>query len=101
MPTLTVIYWRDIPAQVIVRNGRSARRQLADRFQEAIDQAAMDTGAEGREDYLEDWRQHREEVADGTARAVADETAARLETDYDPARLAALVGNGGWEDDGQ
>jgi hypothetical protein len=42
---LTVIYWRDIPAQVILRFGRtSAKRELPARFQEAIDRAAMRGG---------------------------------------------------------
>ena len=42
MAKLTIVYWRDIPAQVIVKAGRNAaKRQLADRFQEAIDIAAM------------------------------------------------------------
>ena len=37
-----VVYWRDIPAQVIVKAGRkSAKRQLTERFEQAIDRAAM------------------------------------------------------------
>ena len=42
MAQLIVVYWRDIPAQVIVKRGRvSAKRQLAERFEQAIDRAAM------------------------------------------------------------
>ena len=41
-----VVYWRDIPAQVIVKQGRkSAKRELSLRFTEAIDMCAMRTGA--------------------------------------------------------
>ena len=42
MGTLTVISWRDIPAQVIAKRGRDTFKvQLTPRFQEAIDRAAM------------------------------------------------------------
>ena len=34
MAQVTIVYWRDIPAQVIVKQGRtSAKRELAARFQ--------------------------------------------------------------------
>ncbi|MEL7257595.1 MAG: virulence factor, partial [Pseudomonadota bacterium] len=40
MVDVTVVYWRDIPAQVIVGNGRrGAKRQLPERFEQAIDRA--------------------------------------------------------------
>ncbi|WP_411278260.1 virulence factor, partial [Gaiella sp.] len=38
MAELTIISWRDIPAQVTAGKGRGASRaQLSERFQEAID----------------------------------------------------------------
>ncbi len=41
MAQLTVVYWRDIPAQVIVKKGRrdEAKIQLTERFEKAIDRA--------------------------------------------------------------
>ena len=42
---MIVISWRDIPAQVVVKSGReTAKVQLALRFQEAVDRAAMRAG---------------------------------------------------------
>ena len=42
MANLTILYWRDIPSQVIVKSGRnSAKRELSERFIRAIDAAAM------------------------------------------------------------
>ena len=42
MASLTILYWRDIPSQVIAKAGRSsAKRQLSERFIRAIDAAAM------------------------------------------------------------
>ena len=98
MASLTIVYWRDIPAQVIVKAGRrSAKRPLADRFQEAIDRAAMRGGARDTDAYLAQWRRGDPQPVDGDLEALADEAASRLETDYDDARLARLVATGGAE----
>ena len=41
MAKSTIIYWRDIPSQVVVKQGRnSTKAQLSKRFMEAIDKAA-------------------------------------------------------------
>ena len=54
MPQLITIYWRDIPSQVIAKQGRkSAKVKLSERFQEAIDKAAMRAGRQGSDQYLE------------------------------------------------
>ncbi|MFV0301632.1 MAG: virulence factor, partial [Paracoccus sp. (in: a-proteobacteria)] len=45
MSGLTLVYWRDIPAQVTMGKGRGATRVvLAERFEQAIDRAAMKAG---------------------------------------------------------
>lgn len=95
MPELTVIYWRDIPAQVTATDARaSARAQLPDRFEKAIDAAAMRAGAADADAYLEAWRKEARpcgpDIDDEVAREVA-----RLERDYAPDRVRALVRNGG------
>ena len=42
MAEVTIVYWRDIPAQVIVGKGRrGAKVPLPERFEQAIDRAAM------------------------------------------------------------
>lgn len=57
MAQVTIVYWRDIPAQVIVGKGRRATKiQLSERFEQAIDRAAMKSGAAGTDDYLAEWR---------------------------------------------
>ena len=57
MASLTILYWRDIPSQVIVKAGRSsAKRQLSERFIRAIDAAAMHAGAKSDDAYLAEWR---------------------------------------------
>ena len=53
MPEVTVVYWRDIPAQVIVGSGRrAAKMPLAERFEQAIDRCAMKVGARDQDAYL-------------------------------------------------
>ena len=57
MASLTIISWRDIPAQVIVKQGReTAKVQLTHRFQEAVDRAAMRAGKGSSDAYLADWK---------------------------------------------
>ena len=97
MSELTVILWRDIPAQVTVGSGRSATRAvLSDRFQEAIDAAAMAAGLSGTDGYLEQWRRDTRTATEAPELAVATEVA-RLETTYDDDTLARLVRQRGLE----
>lgn len=95
MPDLTVIYWRDIPAQVTASDGdRTARAVLDDRFQVAIDEAAMREGLTDSDDYLEEWRRETRDCGSDLEQAVAEE-AARLEDALADAELERLVGSGG------
>ena len=96
MADVTVVYWRDIPAQVIVGKGRRATKvQLSERFEQAIDRAAMKSGAAGTDDYLADWRKAAPYTLDGSDGDVAAAEAARLETEYDKDQLMTLINNDG------
>ncbi len=96
MAKLSVVYWRDIPAQVIVKAGRrQARRQLADRFQEAIDEAAMRADLYGTDEYLNEWRRADPVDCGDDIEAEADAASARLEAEFDEKNLAALMMAGG------
>jgi hypothetical protein len=97
MPDVTIVYWRDIPAQVIVGKGRrGAKRQLPERFEQAIDRAAMKVGASDTDAYLAEWRKAAPVEKDGTPDALADAELARIDTEYDQTRLKALIDNEGW-----
>ena len=98
MPELTVISWRAIPAQVTAGKGRgAARAQLSDRFQEAIDAAAMRAGLIGTDTYLEEWRRDPRPCGDDLPAEVAA-LAAQLERDYPDERLERLVRASGEEE---
>ena len=98
---LTVVYWRDIPAQVVARaggRGRTARRALPARFQEAIDRAAMRAGLAGSDDYLGQWRRGEPIPAGRDPEAEADALALRLEAEFTDEVLDTLVAAGGRAD---
>ncbi len=95
MAELTVIYWRDIPAQVTAKSeSGSARVQLSERFERAIDAAAMKAGLVGSDAYLEAWRKETRPCGDDLEAEVAAE-AARLEAEYTRDILLALTRRGG------
>src|SRR5210317_21258 len=97
MADVIVVYWRDIPAQVIVGKGRKASKvQLPERFEQAIDRAAMKVGAEDTDAYLAEWRKADPVEIDGEPDAIADAEAARLDAEYDKARIKQLIDNDGW-----
>ena len=98
MASLTVLYWRDIPSQVIAKAGRSAaKRQLSERFIRAIDAAAMHAGAKSDDAYLAEWRRGEPIPCGDDLEAEAEASAARLEVEYDTHRLALLAKHDGRE----
>lgn len=92
---LVVIYWRDIPAQVNAQAGRQRQQViLGERFQQAIDRAAMVAGKKTANEYVAEWR--RESAPCGVDLAAAAQTEAdRLDREYSPERLSRLVESGG------
>ncbi len=93
MAEYRITYWRDIPSMVTAREegGGTAKVALPDRFQEAIDEAAMNLGLAGSDAYLEEWRHGDWKAADGSANDVAGTVAARLDAENDDARLKELM----------
>ena len=99
MADLILVYWRDIPAQVIVKKGRTAaKRELPLRFTEAIDMAAMRTGAAETDAYLAEWRKADPVPVSDDLEAEADKAMAEIEAEYGRERLVALVKSGGKSD---
>lgn len=98
MAQLIIVYWRDIPAQVIVKAGRqNAKRQLSERFEKAIDRAAMRADLKDTDSYLAEWRRAEPVACGDDLEAEAEAAARRLEEDYPADRLRDLVSAGGWD----
>ncbi|UPH70750.1 virulence factor [Abyssibius alkaniclasticus] len=97
MADVVIVFWRDIPAQVIVGKGRRAAKvQLPERFEQAIDRCAMKIGARDSDAYLAEWRRAEPYAVDGDDADVARAEAARLEAEFDQDRIKVLIGNDGW-----
>ena len=95
MAKSTIIFWRDIPSQVVVKHGRtSAKVQLSKRFMEAIDKPAMRAGRQGSEEYLEDLRRVID-TCQGEPETIANALAEELEGKYPDEILKAIVKNKG------
>lgn len=89
----TLIYWRDIPSQVIVQRGRRREKvQLSARFQEAIDRAAMRAGKGSSDAYLSEWRRVSTRLeAPEDLRELAVRAANEFEEKYSDRRLLELI----------
>jgi hypothetical protein len=97
MPQVIIVYWRDIPAQVIVGRGRKAAKvQLPERFEQAIDRCAMKVGAKDADAYLAEWRRGEPYDVEGDAADVASDEAARLDSEFSQAKVKSLIDNEGW-----
>ena len=94
-----LVLWRDIPSQLILQRGRRREKvMLSERFQEAIDRAAMRAGKGGSDAYLAEWR--RETTAlDGVGdlREIALAEANRFEDEFTQERLNTLIRSHGVE----
>lgn len=97
MTDVVIVYWRDIPAQLIVGKGRKkAKKQLPERFEQAIDRAAMKIGASDTDAYLAEWRKAPPYDMDGDPADIVEAEATRIDKEYDQDRIKQLIANDGW-----
>ena len=103
MAKITIVYWRDIPAQIIAEQGRGRNRkqfkiELGKKFIVSIDSAAMKSGAEGSDDYLSDWRRSDPEEISDNLELEANKLKKEIEEKYSNSKLKELISNGGFEE---
>jgi hypothetical protein len=93
MAEYRITSWRQIPSMVSARSdaGEVVKVPLPDRFQEAIDEAAMRQGLHGSDAYLDAWEQGAWQEADGSPDEIAARVAAELDAAHPPERLAAML----------
>ena len=96
MTPITIVYWRDIPAQIIVGSGRkAAKKQLDERFEKAIDRCAMKINAKDSDAYLSEWRKETIGSVEGNPQDVVKAEATKLEEEYTNQVLVELINNNG------
>ena len=93
----TLIYWRDIPSQVVVQRGRTREKALLGaRFQEAIDRAAMRAGKGSSDAYLSEWDRKASSIeSDEELADIAAAEVKRLESEFSDELLLQLIRNHG------
>jgi hypothetical protein len=85
VPEIQITYWRDLPSLVVARDAdQLTKSPLPQRFQEAIDEAAMRLGDTGSDDYLAGWRRSDWSAVDGDVTQAADQVVADLEHEWTP-----------------
>lgn len=95
-----IVFWRDIPAQILVKKGRkSARRELPAVFMEAIDACAMRIGAKDSEAYMAEWRRTEPVEVSDDLETEAETALSELLAAYPKDRLKTLLASGGTEHD--
>jgi hypothetical protein len=95
MAQLVTIWWRDIPMQVIAREGRRTEKRVLDRrFQVAVDKAAINAGKKSYDEYIAEMSRAERACGDDLA-AEADAEVARLDAAYARDVLRGYVERGG------
>ena len=89
---LQITFWRELPSLVVARDeSGQAKLPLAQRFQEAIDDAAMRLGAVSSDAYLDGWRRSDWVTGEGPPSELAAATVERLEREWSPERVDAYL----------
>ena len=99
MAKLKVVYWRDIPSQVVIREGgRSTRLRLSPRFMRAIERAAYRLKKKQKDALFEPWRDVAQPFA-GDVRQQAQQLLQHLEQHYTDEVLETLIRASGVDED--
>lgn len=92
MTQYQITYWQDLPSMVVAKLGdETVKVQLAQRLQEAIDEAAMRLGASDSDAYLAGWRRSDWIEADGDPTSVAESVSAKLENEFTQEKITEFL----------
>jgi hypothetical protein len=91
MAKLKIVYWRDIPGQVVVREGRrNTRLRLSVRFMKAIERAAYRLKKKQQDAFFEPWHDVAQPF-EGDVKQQAQQLVEHLEQTYTEEVLETLI----------
>ncbi len=91
MAQLRIVYWRDIPGQVVIREGRrNTRLRLSPRFSRAIERAAYRLKKHDENALFDPWHDVAQPF-DGDVREQAQQLVQNLEIQYSDEVLETLI----------
>jgi metal-dependent amidase/aminoacylase/carboxypeptidase family protein len=83
MARYRITYWKHIPQSLVVEgDGRTVKKQLSQRIQNAIDAYAMAEGATSTADYAAQYKRGNWVERDGSPEEVAEALLSELETEF-------------------
>ena len=98
MAKLKIVYWNDIPGQIVVREGRrSTRIRLSPRFMKAIERASYRLKKQNKDAFFDPWHDV-DQPFDGDIREQAKILLRQLEEQYSEAVLDKLIRASGKDD---
>jgi hypothetical protein len=83
MTKYRIFYWKHIPSSIVVQGeGKTIKKQLSQRIQNAIDAYAMATGLTGTDDYAAQFKRGDWIERDGDPEMVAEALLVELEAEF-------------------
>ena len=91
MAQLKIVYWRDIPGQVVFKQGRrNTRLRLSARFMKAIERAAYRLKKQNKDALFEPWHDIAQ-IINGDVKEQAQLLVRQIEEQYSEAVLDKLI----------
>ena len=95
MAKYRIMYWKHIPQSFTVEgDGRTVKKQLSQKIQNAIDAYAMADGLSSTSDYSAQFKRGDWIERDGTPEEVAETLLSDLETEFAKIEIPRRNGNG-------
>ena len=92
MAEYQITRWREIPSMVVARSGEEVSKiSLSNRFQEAIDEAAMRLGEIDADAYMNGWNRDPWVERSGAPAEVAEAIAAELESEFSEENINQIL----------
>ena len=94
MARYRIMYWKHIPQSITVEGqGRTIKKELSQKIQNAIDAYAMAAGLTSTTDYAKEYKRGAWIERDGSPEEVAEALLAELETEFAKIEIPRRNGN--------